>query len=121
MKKILLSAALGLLATGAFADEALKVTYAMPGRGNRASAMRVVLTVDGNQCRTGYELDTALLLQQNPEWAERIKADKNQGKRRRGVTETQYIDYGTGKYYGVAEMPDGEMIATEQSSFSNWR
>ena len=114
MKKILLSTALGLLAAGAFADEALKVTYSMPGRGGRASAMRVVLTIDGDQCRTGYELDTALLMQ-NPEWVERIKANKNKGERRRGVTETQYIDYGTGKYYGVAEMPDGEMIATEQS------
>ena len=49
MKKILLSAVLGLLATGALADEALKVTYSMPGRGGRASAMRIVLTVDGNQ------------------------------------------------------------------------
>ena len=119
MKKILLTAALGLLTAGALAGEAVKVTYAAPGmggrEGGRMSAFRTVLTIDGDQCRISREIDTALMLKQNPEWAARLKEMRPRGgEQRKSVSETQYIDYGTHKYYSVAEMPDGEVIATEE-------
>lgn len=116
MKKILLTAALGLFTAGALAGEAVKVTYAAPGQGvregGRMSAFRTVLTIDGDQCRISREIDTALMLKQNPEWAERLKTQNNE--RKRGVSETQYVDYRTHRYYSVAQMPDGTVIATEE-------
>ena len=109
MKKILLTAALGLLTAGTMADEAVKVTYTPPGKEGRPSAFRTVLTIDGDQCRIHREIDTALMLEQNPEWGARLQ--KNDRSR---VSETQYIDYGTHKYYSMAEMPDGTTMATEE-------
>ena len=119
MKKILLTAALGLLTAAVTAGEAVKVTYAAPGQGGRQggrmSAFRTVLTIDGDQCRISREIDTAMMLKQNPEWAARLKEIRPRGgEQRRGVSETQYIDYGTHKYYSVAGMPDGTVIATEE-------
>lgn len=100
-----------LLGTVATAQNAMKVTYATPNQGEsrgRMSAFKTVLTIDGDQCRIGREIDTALLLKQNPEWAERIKDQSG----KRGVSETQYIDYGKMHFYSVADMPDGKVIAT---------
>lgn len=112
MKKILLTAVLGLLTAAASAGEVLKVTYVAPGQGgregSRTAAFRTVLTIDGNQCRIRREIDTTLMFRQNPEWATRLK------QMRRGVSEIQYIDYGTHKYYSVAEIPDSQVIATEE-------
>lgn len=73
MKKILLTAALGLLTAGTMADEAVKVTYTSPGKEGRPSAFRTVLTIDGDQCRIHREIDTALMLEQNPEWGARLQ------------------------------------------------
>lgn len=117
MKKLTLFAAAGALMLGsaACAQQAVKVTYGTPGagrEGGRMSAMKTVLTIDGNQCRISREIDTVALLRQNPEWAERLKAQG--GERKRGVSETQYIDYGARKYYSVAQMPDGAFIATAE-------
>lgn len=119
MKKIFLTAVLSLLSAGALAGEVVKVTYAAPGNGKhdrgRMSAFRTVLTIDGDQGRIRREIDTALMLEQNPEWAARFKQTRPRGgQQRRGVSETQYIDYGTRKYYSVAELPDGSVVATEE-------
>lgn len=119
MKKIFLTAALGLLTASVLAGEAVKVIYAAPNRngreGGRMSAFRTVLTIDGEQCLISREIDTALMLKQNPEWAARLKEMRPRGgEQRRGASETQYIDYGTHNYYSVAQMPDGTVIATEE-------
>lgn len=115
MKRLLLCAAFGLSAAGAAAGGPVKVTYAAPTPGGRGvgnmPAMRTVLTVDGEQCRIGRELDTLRLLSEHPEWAGYLR----EMKQRYDVRETQYIDYATLKYYGAAELPGGELIATEES------
>ncbi len=114
MKKLLLCAAFGLVAAGAAAAQPVKVTYAAPTPGGRGignlPSMRTVLTIDGEQCRIGRELDTLRLLNEHPEWAEYLEAMKQ----RYDVRETQYVDYGAMKYYGAAELPGGELIATEE-------
>ena len=109
MKKTLLTAALGLLPAGALAGETYRITYAAPGRGGRTAAVRTVLTIDGEQCRIGREIDTALMLKQHPDWLKR-QTESNMPQ----VNQVQYIDYGTGKYYSVAELPQNQVIATEE-------
>lgn len=115
MKKLVLCAAFGLLAASAAAQGAVKVTYAAPAPGGRGignmPALRTVLTIDGEQCRIGRELDTLQLLREHPEWASYLE----EMKQRYRVRETQYIDYAAMKYYGAAELADGELIATEES------
>ena len=109
MKKTLLTVALGLLTAGALAGETYRITYAAPGRGGRTAAVRTVLTIDGEQCRIGREIDTALMLEQHPDWLKR-QAESNMPQ----VNQVQYIDYGTGRYYSVAELPQNQVIATEE-------
>lgn len=116
MKKNLLAAVFSLFAASASAGETVKVTYAAPGQSGRMAAFRTVLTIDGTQCRIDREIDTARMFEQNPEWAARLRQMRpRSGRQRRSVSETQYIDYGTHKYYSVAEMPDGTTVAAEES------
>lgn len=118
MKKIFLSITASVLCSIALVSaqtaETVKVTYGSGGGrgGGRMGAMKTVLTISGDQCKIGREIDTVALIKENPEAAEWINAQRQSGQR--GVSETQYIDYKKMMYYSVAELPNGETLATEQ-------
>lgn len=115
MKKLLLSALLTLCAATltAHGQEAVRVTYATPG--GRPAPFRTVLTIVGDQCRISREIDTAQLMKRFSKQIEQLKKNPPRGGNlRRGVPETQYIDYAAQKYYSVAQMPDSTLLATEE-------
>lgn len=104
------------------AREGLKVTYGSPGGGRQVGgmgAMQTVLTIDGSQCKISTELDTALLLKQNPDWVPLLKQMRPRGRGGLGVrsvsSRNQYIDYKSLKYYSTATFSDGESMATVES------
>lgn len=117
MKKLLLSALLTLYAATltAHGQEAVRVTYATPASGGRPAPFRTVLTIVGDQCRISREIDTAQLMKRFSKQIEQLKKNPPRGGNlRRGVPETQYIDYAAQKYYSVAQMPDSTLLATEE-------
>lgn len=118
MKKLLLSTLLALCATTLTAreTESLRITYVTSTTGGRPAPFRTVLTIVGDQCRISREIDTAqLVLRRSRPSDPQTKNPSRGGHAYRGVDETQYIDYGTRKYYSVARMPDSSLLATEES------
>lgn len=97
---------LGVGVESGLCNQATRVTYSS-SRGSQPSAYSTVVTIDSDRCKISSSIDTARMIEQNPEWAERLKSGK------KSVSQSSYIDYNTGKFYSVANLPGGEDIATE--------